>query len=321
MFDLSVITLRNNQGMEVDILNFGARVSSIRFPVQGVLTEMTMTYDEVEKFTTDAFYIGATCGRFANRIAGGKFSLNGEDYQLNQNSDGNCLHGGESNFANRYWQVEYQNKQSVVLTLTSLDGDQGFPGNLNVKVKYTLTADNALDFEYSARSDQDTTVNLCNHCYFTLGEPDIHSLSLIINSDYVLPVDEKLIPTGELKAVADGDFDFNQAVLLKERLVNLSDESLVATKSFDHCYVIKPDIENIAAVLSSNEVSLTIRTDQPGIQFCTASFLSGDFKPFQGVCLEAQNYPDAINNPDFPSALLKAGEHYHKLVSYQFTAK
>ncbi|MGJ8693786.1 MAG: aldose epimerase family protein [Thalassotalea sp.] len=321
MSDINVITLNNDSGMEVDILNLGARVSSIKFPVNGKLKEMTATYQAVEDFKTDQFYIGATAGRYANRIAKGQFSLGDETFQLTTNNGENCLHGGVEGFSHRYWQVEAQNKQSVVLVLISPDGDQGFPGEMTTKVKYTLTADNSLDIEFSATSTKDTTVNLCNHCYFNLGEPDINTLSLMIKSEHILPVNENSIPTGELRAITNTDFDFSEAVALSKRLPNISDKMLSVATGFDHCYTINGDISEVVAELSSKQVSMTIKTDQPGLQFYTAAYLSGAFKPFEALCLEAQNYPDAINQPKFPSALLKAGDSYHKMVSYIFSEK
>ena len=319
MDQIMVIELTNKNGMKVDILNLGAAVSSIKFPVNGELTEMTLTYQQLDDFKTDLFYIGATAGRFANRIAKGQFNLNGNKYQLSTNDDGNCLHGGVEGFNHRYWEIQQQNINKVILKLISPDGDQGFPGQLTTHVTYTLTDNDSLNIQYIAETDKDTVINLCNHCYFNLGESDINALSLKLKSDHMLPVDETSIPTGELRSVKGTDFDFNETVKLSDRLANLTDEMLAVATGFDHCYTISGDSNDVVAELSSDNVKMSITTDQLGLQFYTAAYLSGVFKPFEGLCLEAQNYPDAINQAHFPSAVLKVGETYNKFVSYQFS--
>lgn len=316
---INVIKLKNSNNMEVDILNLGATVASIKFPVNGELKEMTVTYDNVDDFKQDTFYIGATAGRFANRIAKGKFSLNGEHYQLPTNNGGNCLHGGVEGFSHRVWQVENQTQNTVTLVLVSPDGDQGFPGELTTTVIYELTNNNTLDIQFKAQTTKDTAINLCNHCYFNLGEKGIDNLSLKMVSSGILPVDETSIPIGEIRDISGTDFDFNQTVKLSERLAKLTDDMLDVKTGFDHCYVISGNPQEVVAELSSEQVKLSITTDQPGLQFYTAAYLTAPFKPFQGLCLEAQNYPDAINQPQFPSAELKAGDTYQKQVSYQFS--
>lgn len=321
MSEINVIKLVNNNGMEVNILNLGATVSSIKLPVNGELKEMTATYENVEDFKSDPFYIGATAGRYANRIAKGQFSINGEQYSLTTNNGGNCLHGGDNGFTHRFWQVENQSDTSVSLVLISPDGDQGFPGELTSKVHYELSADNQLKITFSAETTKDTTVNLCNHCYFHLGESNIENLSLKIISNAMLPVDETSIPTGELRDITGTDFDFNQSVKLSERLPNLTDDMLDVTTGFDHCYAIAGDINEVVAELVSDNVKLSITTDQPGLQFYTAAYLAGAFKPSEGLCLEAQNYPNAINQENFPSAVLRVGETYQKQVNYCFSTR
>lgn len=319
MDEINVIKLKNNNDMEVDILNLGATVASIKFPVNGELKEMTVTYDNVDDFKQDTFYIGATAGRFANRIAKGQFSINGEHYQLPTNNGGNCLHGGLEGFSHKIWQVQQQTANSVVLVLVSPDGDQGFPGELTTTVTYQLTENNSLDIMFTAHTTKDTAINLCNHCYFNLGEKNITHLSLKMVSSGILPVDETSIPVGDIRDITGTDFDFNQTVNLFERLANLNDDMLDTKTGFDHCYVIAGEPQEVVAELSSEQVKLAIKTDQPGLQFYTAAYLTAPFKPFEGLCLEAQNYPDAINQAQFPSALLKVGDTYQKQVSYQFS--
>lgn len=304
--------------MEVDILNLGATVSSIRFPVNNTLKEMTLTYDNVDDFLNDPFYLGATCGRFANRIAKGKFLLDANSYQLTQNNDGNCLHGGTEGFTHRFWRASEQSTNSILFTLISPDGDQGFPGEVTATVRYTLTSDNALAIDYGATTDQSTIINLCNHCYFNLGETDIHSLNLTINSEDIVVV-ENCIPTGAARNIKNSAFDFLDTVALKERMANYQDDML-DEMGYDHCYMIDGNMHQAAAELSSNDVKLSVYTNQPGLQLYTAAYLSEPFKPFQALCLEAQNYPDAINHFHFPSPILKPDETYSKQVVYQFTA-
>lgn len=319
MDKINIIKLVNKQGMEVSILNLGAIIHSIKFPIHGNATEMTMNYDDVEQYKTDPFHIGATAGRFANRIANGKFSIEETEYQLSVNNNGNCLHGGFEGFAHKLWSIEQQTNNSVSLTLISPDGDQGFPGELTANVIYTLTNDNTLTIDFFATTDKSTVINLCNHCYFNLGENNIYPLSLKLKCNHVLPVNDNMIPTGEIKNIINTDFDFNQTTYIEERLGHLTDKTLSAESGYDHCYVIDHDRQGPVAELSSDKVKMSITTNQPGIQLCTASFLGGDFKPFQALCLETQNYPDAINHTQFPSAVLKPEERYHHQVSFNFS--
>lgn len=321
MSELNIFTLKNSAGMEVDILNLGATVSAIRFPVADQLQEMTVTYQHAQDFLTDQFYIGATAGRYANRIANGQFMLNDQNYQLTLNNGGNCLHGGVEGFTHRFWEVTQQSGTSITLSLISPDGDQGFPGEVNTVVHYELTENNALTIAFSATSTKDTVINLCNHCYFNLGESDINSLSLKIVSNGILPLNENSIPTGDIRDIRGTDFDFNETTAINTRFASLTDSMLSPETGFDHCYVIDEQSENPVAQLSSDKVSMAVFTDQPGLQFYTAAYLSAPFKPFEGLCLEAQNYPDAPNKIHFPSSVLKAGEHYQKKVSYVFSEK
>jgi aldose 1-epimerase len=318
MSEISVYKLMNKSGMEVDVLNLGARVSAIRLPVAGQLQEMTMTYEDVNKFTNDPFYIGATVGRVCNRIAKGQFTLNDKIYTLPVNNGENCLHGGDVGFSFFIWQVEQQTNNSITLSLISPDGDQGFPGELATTICYTLTDDNTLNMQFKASSDQDTVVNLCNHCYLNLGEENIDSLNLVIKSNHVLLLDQYNIPKGDLTPVKNTDFDFNQVANMKERISSLTHPDLSQDEGIDHCYVLDTD-DDIVAELSSSKVKLSIRTDQPALQLYTAAYLSEPFTAFQSLCLEAQNFIDAINQPNFPSAVLKQGDTYEQFVSYQFT--
>ncbi|WP_111977905.1 aldose epimerase family protein [Algibacillus agarilyticus] len=322
---LKVITLKNANGMQVELLNIGARIRSIKFPVAGELTEMTVAYQNVDSYADDVFYLGATCGRVCNRIAKGQFALNEKTYQLAITNGENCLHGGELNFSYRYWQIDNSQttEQKAVFNLTSAAGDEGFPGQLNVSVVYTLTDDNRVEITYLADSDADTIINLTNHCYFDLGEKTSNNLLLQLEAASYLPLNEQSIPTGELKAVGQGDFAFREFAQLGDRQAKATDEQVLAAGGFDHCYVLDntPFSQAKATLVSEkNQVKLQLFTDQAGVQLYTGRYLGGEFDGFQGVCLEAQNFPDAINHAHFPSPILRKGEQYKREVVYQFSA-
>lgn len=305
-----MLTLTNTKGMQVKLLAYGARVCSIALPVDGVMREMTLGYQDPERYLDDPFYLGATVGRVSNRIANATFELAGRAYKLSQNDGEHCLHGGASGFSSRLWRQDahWGSGQQVRFFLCSPDGDQGFPGKLSVNVTYSLNDHNRLDIEYSAVSDKDTIVSLCNHCYFHLGEDGIEQLSLQINSRQYLPTDAGGIPLGHWQNVSKTPFDFTQA--RKPGVV-------------DHCYLLPALSQNKpVAVLTglTHGVKLSVFSDQPALQFYSGHYLSGDFTPYQGVCLEAQGVINACNQPQLGSIYLQAGKHYCKKVSYQFNA-
>lgn len=320
--------LSNHYGMSVEIINFGARIKSIKFPVNNLSvsnepTEMILGYDEASDYLTDEFYLGTTCGRVCNRIAGGKFELGGSEYQLTQNDGENCLHGGVDNFSLRYWQIDKQTltNNSVTLSLFSNDGDQGFPGNFTLSVTYKLSADNKLSIQYYGNTDVMTPVNITNHAYFNLGEKDCQSLYLQMMSSAFLETDSANIPTGNIIEVADTDYNFREPAGIGLRQKNSQDDSLIAKKGFDHCFVLdNTPFEQPKAILTSlqNQISLSVYTDQSAIQFYTGFYLSGKFNSYQGACLEAQNYTDAENNKHFPSNALKPNQTYKRQIIYQF---
>jgi aldose 1-epimerase len=312
--------------MRVEIINVGARVKSIKFPVSNALSsdnavEMILGYDNVEDYLTDEFYLGATCGRVCNRIAGGTFEIDGHEYQLPLNDGNNCLHGGIDNFSMRIWQVDKITKSSVTLSLFSHHGDQGFPGNLKLSVTYQLTADNKLTITYCGNSDAITPVNLTNHAYFNLGEQDCQSLYLQLMSSSMLETDVANIPTGQIIRVVGSDFDFTELRCVGARQHNSKKGSLIIKQGYDHCFILdKSPLDQPKAILTShkNQISLSIYTDQTSIQFYTGFYLKGKFSPYQGVCLEAQNYTDAENNKHFPSNLLQPKQQYQRTIIYQF---
>ncbi|QBG35065.1 aldose epimerase family protein [Litorilituus sediminis] len=323
---MKAFLLQNEQGMQVTLLEYGARVSSILFPVNGTLTEMTLGYRDNSQYLQDDFYLGASVGRVCNRIAQGQFILNGTHYQLSQNSGAHCLHGGEIGFSQQYWQVDSESisAQSIIFSLLSKEDDQGFPGELIVKIKYTLTDENSLVIDFTGLASATTLINLCNHCYFHLGDNSINDLALYINADDYLPIDNTGIPLGKPKPVAKSDFDFSKETLVFDKLTNSTEQQIITNKGFDHCYVLSSnknsDLKANAVLISRKSgVQLSVYTDQLGMQLYTGQYLSGDFKPYQALCLEAQHFPDAINNPYLSSPIVETGKRYSKQVKYQFT--
>jgi aldose 1-epimerase len=321
--ELETVILTNDFGMSVEIINFGARIKSIKFPVNAKPMEMILGYASAQDYLTDAFYLGATCGRVCNRIAGGKFELEGRQYQLTQNDGDNCLHGGDDNFALRYWQRDKQthSKSSVTLVYTSVDGDQGFPGTLNVSVTYQLSADNKISIKYLANTDLATPINLTNHAYFNLAEKDGQSLYLQMMASAFLESDGESIPTGNIIKVAQTDYNFREPACVGKRQQQTLDKSIKEQNGYDHCFVLdNTPFTKPKAVLTSlkNQISLSVYTDQPTIQLYTGFYLNDKFTAYQGLCLEAQNYTDAENNKNFPSNVLQPNQQYQREIIYKF---
>jgi len=320
---LETIILTNDYGMSIEIINFGARIKSIKFPVNAKPAEMILGYASPEEYLTDEFYLGATCGRVCNRIAGGKFELAGRQYQLPLNDGENCLHGGPGNFSLRFWQIDKGTVTDslVTLFLVSPNGDQGFPGNLELAVTYQLSADNKLSIQYSANTDLATPVNLTNHAYFNLGEQDCQSLYLQIMSSAYLETNAANIPTGNIMSVAATDYNFREPVSIGYRQQHTEDESLKTKHGYDHCFVLdNTPFGQPKAILTSlkNQISLSVYTDQAAIQLYTGFYLSDEFSSYQGVCLEAQNYTDADNNKHFLSNTLHPNQQYQRQIIYKF---
>jgi aldose 1-epimerase len=320
---LETIRLTNDYGMSVEIINFGARIKSIQFPVNDKPTQMILGYATAKEYLKDKFYLGATCGRVCNRISGGKFKLDGMQYQLAQNDGENCLHGGVDNFALRYWRIHRQSltSTSVTLSLISPDGDQGFPGELTLSVTYQLSTDNQLSIHYSANTDLLTVINLTNHAYFNLGEKNCESLYLQMMSSAVLEIDAANIPTGKIVSVTKTDYDFTEPACIGDRQQHAQDKSLNENNGYDHCFVLDDtDFTEPKAVLTSlqNQISLSVYTDQSAIQLYTGFYLGDEFSSYQGLCLEAQNYTDAENNDNFPSNVLPLNQEYQRKIIYSF---
>jgi aldose 1-epimerase len=328
MKKISKFTLINKQGMQVTLLDFGARVSSILLPVRGKLTEMTLGYNNLDDYLQDEFYLGASVGRVCNRIANAKFCLNDQSFQLSQNSDSNCLHGGQHGFDTRLWQVDDSSINQIEFSLLSEDGDQGFPGELLVKVRYELSDENRLIIHFQATTNKNTIVNICNHCYFNLGEQSIDSLSLQINGKSYLPTDDADIPTGEIKLVENSDFCFARSSSIGTKISDATSQQIAkANNGFDHCYLLTHALNDAVKIPvasltgQTTGVKLDVFTDQIGMQLYTGQYLSGKFTPYQGVCLEAQNLPNAINEENFGSIILSKENQYNKMVVYQFSCQ
>ena len=309
--------------MSVALCNLGARITSIKLPIAGIPTELTVGYTQVNDYYHDSYYLGATCGRVCNRISNAEFQLNGKRYQLPKNDGNNCLHGGIDNFANILWEIDKKSltQNKVTLTLTSCDGSQGFPGNLRVGVDIELTDNNKVIIQYHGVCDAPTPINLTNHTYFNLGESTCGSLLLTMNASNYLETNTSNTPTGKILPVEGTVFEFNNENCIGKKQQLLINNDKYQSQGFDHCMVIDtPKLCSPCAELISttNGIKMSVFTDQPALQFYTGSYLSDQFIRYQGVCLEAQGFPDAINFNHFPSIVLEIGTSYQKRIVYQF---
>jgi aldose 1-epimerase len=319
--------------LEAHIITYGGIVQALKVPDKnGKVADVALGFDSVDGYMHNAPFFGALIGRYGNRIAGGKFSLNGKTYQIPQNDGTNALHGGTKGFDKVVWKAK-EIQHGVELTYVSPDGDQGFPGTLTTVVRYTLVGKD-LKIEYSATTDKDTVANLTNHTYFNLagqGNGDILQNQVKINASRYTPVDEKLIPTGELAPVEGTPFDFRKPTAVGAR-IEADNDQLKKGHGYDHNWVLDSG-GKFAEVAEVYEPStgrvLQVLTDQPGVQFYTGNFLDGtitgkDGKVYQrrfGLCLETQHFPDSPNHPKFPSTELKPGQKYHTVTVYRFSVR
>ena len=333
-------TLTNSQGMEVQITNYGGIITTIKTPDRsGEMADVTLGFDSLIPYLGKHPYFGAIIGRYGNRIAKGKFSLDGEEFTLAQNNGENHLHGGVKGFDKVLWQAQEVNKEGAVglqLTYQSKDGEEGYPGNLEVTVHYFLTNDNAIEMEYQATTDKKTICNLTNHAYFNLagaGNGNILQHELMINADRFTVIGQSLIPTGELRPVADTPFDFRTPTPIGARINQEENEQIKFGLGYDHNFVINrsaDDLERIAMVYepTSGRV-LEILSTEPGVQFYSGNFLDGSVvgkegKAYQyryGFCLETQHFPDSPNQDQFPSVELLPGEVYSSKTTYKFSVR
>jgi len=339
---VDIYTLTNSRGMEVTILTYGGILQSIKVPDRrGRLANVTLGFNNIADYETKNPYFGCITGRYANRIANGRFQLNGQTYQLGINNDPNHLHGGFKGFDKYVWAATpVQNRHSVGLELrfTSPDGDQNYPGTLANKVTYTLTNKNEIRMDYRARlvgdSDLKTIINLTNHAYWNLageGSSDIYGHKLKINASHYTPVDSTLIPTGEIATLDGSSLDFRRSTAIGARIRDGSEPQLVIGRGYDHNWVLDrhgSGLELAARVVEpkSGRV-LEVITDQPGIQFYSGNFLDGTlvgtsgrmYRQGDGFALETQHYPDSPNHPNFPSTVLAPGQLYKTTTIYKFS--
>lgn len=314
---LQVIQLSDGENLAAEILPFGAIIKSIKFKKQ----EMTLSVDDPQYYLENPFYLGATVGRYANRIAKGRFSLSGTQYQLEANNGPNSLHGGVKGFNKVLWQVTKQTESEVELYYCSPDGEQGFPGEL--QVWQTISAKNGeLTLHFKALTNKETLVNFTNHCYFNLdGSSSINEHLVQINTDRYLPIDTTSIPLNEAALVCGTCFDFTKPAQVGEALSAVHPQ-LEAGNGFDHCYIFNDDssLKTMATLTSPHtNVSLTLKSTQPGMQLYTANFVGSPFKARQALCFEAQNWPDAPNRENFPKANLLPAEKYEQVIIYAFS--
>lgn len=333
---VDLYTLTNLNGVIVKITNYGGIVTSILVPdARGNLGDVVLGHDNVEAYVKKNPYFGCLIGRYGNRIARGKFKLNKKTYTLATNDGMNHLHGGLIGFDKVVWTAQEiigENTVGLELTYLSKDGEEGYPGNLAVKVVYSLTNDNTLLIDYEATTDKPTVVNLTNHSYFNLkdaGATPILDHELMLDADYYTPVDKTLIPTGELRAVAGTPFDFKTSTPIGARIA-ADDEQMKFGLGYDHNFVLNGTAGEIRFAGKVTEPTtgriMEVYTTEPGIQFYSGNFLDGSitgkngtvYEYRHGLCLETQHFPDSPNQPKFPSTLLKPGETYKTTTSYKF---
>lgn len=334
--DLYALVGEGGAGMLVT--NYGARIVALCVPdANGNPVDVVLGYNNLDDYKAmREAYLGAAIGRFGNRIGGGKFSLEGVEYQLIQNDGQNSLHGGPSGYHDKVWDVTVVDQNKILFTYSSPDGDQNYPGNLEVSMTYELTAENGLRIEYTATTDQATICNLTHHSYFNLsgeGAATINDHVLTIKSDSITPVDNTLIPTGEMMAVAETPFDFSVPTVIGDR-IDAEHEQLSFGNGYDHNWVISreslSEVEWGASVYSPvTNIQMDILTDQPGLQFYGGNFLTGKevgkagkAYPYRSAfCLETQRYPDSPNKAHFPSTTLLPGDTYKHVCVYQFSVR
>ena len=331
---VQLFTLTNASGASVGIIEYGGIVVSLNVPDRdGNLGDVVLGFDTLDEYVTDTPYFGAITGRYANRIAGGKFEIDGVQYELPVNNGPNSLHGGVKGFDKVVWEgSQTEAGDGVVLTYTSADGEEGYPGTLAAEVTYTWTDANELRIDYEAQTDKATVVNLTNHSYFNLADagasPTLGHL-MMINADRYTPIDETLIPAGELAPLDGTPLDFREPTSIGARIGEES-EQLGFGSGYDHNYVLNRDAPGLSLAARVTEARtgrvMEVLTEEPGVQFYSGNFLDGHhvgkggvaYERHSGFCLETQHYPDSPNHPDFPSTILRPGEVYSTSTVYRF---
>lgn len=339
----ALYTLKNAQGTEACITNFGGRLVSMMVPdKEGTFKDVVLGFDSVQAYfpENNLSDFGASIGRYANRIDHGKFRLDSTEYQLPLNNGTHSLHGGGElgtlGWQYRVYQADQKNDSTLVLTLQSADGDNGYPGNLTATVTYTLLSDNTLDITYSATTDKPTIINMTNHSYFNLnGNPEtpVTDNEILVNASFITPIDSTYMTDGTMMAVENTPFDFKKARKVGENIKDFTNEQIKNGNGYDHNFVLdtKGDISQIAAELYSpvSGIVLDVYTDEPGIQVYSGNFLDGTvtgkkgitYNQHAGICLETQHYPDSPNKPEWPSVRLDPGKTYTSHCIYQFSVR
>ncbi len=331
---VGIYFLKNANGLEMSVTNFGARVVELFAPDRdGNFADVVLGHSTLEDYVNfkGERFLGATIGRFGNRIANGEFFLNGKAYKLAKNDGSNSLHGGVKGFDMRVWKVEKAEANSIDFSLFSPDGEEGFPGNLSVKMRYSLTDENEFVVEHRAECDADTVINLTHHSFFNLhgeGCGSVNDHILRINADKFTPIDERMIPTGKLEDVSGTPFDFRVPTEIGKRLGE-DDEQLKFGNGYDHNWVLgNPGEVKLAAVVEEPKSGrvLSVYTSEPGMQFYGGNFFDGKVvgkggRPYgrrESFALETQHFPDSPNRPEFPSSVLKKGDSYYHVCKYVF---
>jgi len=323
--------MTNESGAVAEVTNWGGRLVRILVPNKdGVLTSVIKGYDTLESFLTDTCYLGATCGRYANRIAKGKFLADGEEYTLACNNGPNALHGGIDGFQLQLWDAKIE-RESLVLSHLSKDGHEGYPGNLKVEVDFSWSETNELSMEVTATTDKATPVNITNHAYFNLnGEGDILGHQLRINAAKYIPIHADAIPTGEIRFVEGTPFDFQQAKPIGKD-IEAGGDQLAAGTGYDHCFVLnKEEFDDLVmaadAFAPESGIGLRVYTTMPGVQFYSGNYLGSEvpglngqmYEARQGFCLEPELFPDSPNQSGFPRAILLPQETFRQTMIFQF---
>jgi len=333
---VSMYTLKNGKGATMKVINYGGIIVSLEVPDKdGKAIDVVLGYDSLEAYEERNPFFGALVGRYGNRIGKGRFTLDGKTYDLVKNNNGNHLHGGTKGFDKVVWNIqEAPSDEGAALKLTYLskDMEEGYPGNLNVEVIYTLTNDNTIKFDYKATTDKKTIVNLTQHTYFNLngGKTDILSHELVLHADKFIPVDESLIPTGEIRSVENTPLDFRKPTKIGER-INAGHEQIKFGRGYDHTWVLNGQGMKLAAEVyePASGIEMTVHTAEPGVQFYSGNFLDGSltgknnvrYNQRTGFCLETQHFPDSPNKSNFPSVVLEPGQTYSTQTTYKFAVR
>ena len=334
----NIFTLRNAAGMTIRISNYGGTIVSWTAPDKdGNFEDITLGCDSLTDYQKGVPYFGALVGRYGNRIAKGKFTLDDKTYNLAVNNGVNTLHGGLKGFDKALWKAIAVDGEEpkLILNYVSKDGEEGYPGTLSVEVVYTLTKENALKIDYKATTDKATVINLTNHAYFNLAGVKVNTPILdheiTLNADKYLPVDATLIPTGELKPVSGTPFDFTKAKKIGSQINDITDIQIKYGGGYDHCWVLTDSSKTLKLAATVHEPKsgrmMEVFTTEPAIQFYTGNFLDGSnigkggiaYQKRTGLCLETQHYPDSPNQPKFPSVVLRPNEKYQTTTVYKFS--